>query len=41
MKSEIQKSIYYLKNKGDIESQHYSYPEGLDIDYNKNVEKNF
>tara|TARA_Y100001980_G_C14556306_1_gene347299 strand:- start:9445 stop:10368 length:924 start_codon:yes stop_codon:yes gene_type:complete len=39
MKSEIQKSINYLKNKGDIESQHYSYPEGQDIDYNKNVEK--
>ena len=38
MKSEIHKSINYLKNKGDIESQHYSYPEGQDIDFNKNVE---
>ena len=39
MKLEIQKSINYLKNKCDIASQHYSYPEGQDIDYNKNVEK--
>ena len=39
MKSEIQKSINYLKNKGHIESQHYSYPEGQDIDFNKNVEE--
>ena len=38
MKSEIQKSINYLKNKGHIESQHYSYPEGQYIDFNKNVE---
>ena len=39
MKIEITKSIKFLKDKANIETQHYSYPEGQKIDFNKNVEQ--
>ncbi|MFL3005280.1 MAG: polysaccharide deacetylase family protein [Candidatus Neomarinimicrobiota bacterium] len=37
MKKEIKKSIKFLKDKANIETQHYSYPEGQEIDFNKSV----
>ena len=37
MKIEIMKSIKFLKDKANIETQHYSYPEGQEIDFDRNV----
>tara|TARA_B000000475_G_scaffold105325_2_gene85520 strand:+ start:22372 stop:23295 length:924 start_codon:yes stop_codon:yes gene_type:complete len=34
---EISRSIKFLKDKADIVSNHYSYPEGQEIDFNENV----
>ena len=40
LKNEIQTSIKLLKNKGNIDLQHYSYPEGQEIDYSEEVIEN-
>ena len=37
LEQEIDFSIHYLKNKADISSCHYSYPEGQKIDFNDDV----
>ncbi len=37
MKKEIMRSIKFLKDKANIETQHYSYPEGQEIDFDRNV----
>jgi len=37
MENEIVTSVNYLKNNADISSPHYSYPEGMENDFNKNV----
>ena len=37
MKKEIMRSIKFLKDKANIETQHYSYPEGQAIDFDRNV----
>tara|TARA_S200000501_G_scaffold89718_1_gene82894 strand:+ start:219 stop:1142 length:924 start_codon:yes stop_codon:yes gene_type:complete len=39
MKKEISKSIRFLKDKANIETQHYSYPEGQEIDFNNSVKR--
>ena len=37
MKKEIRDSINMLRDKANVESMHYSYPEGQKIDYNNDV----
>ena len=37
MKKEIISSIKFLKEKANIQTQHYSYPEGQEIDFDRNV----